>query len=246
VHQQKVKVAYLAAEGTIDEEEEPGMSSMMTNGDTSVGESIIFVCARAHLSPQRYETVRAPPNGTGGMPDFGGDKGEVTDHDSRPHTPDEMPAPQPAAPSPPPTKMPVPVPAPAPAALFSPIVAVVSSKDSAVSAEEHANLQTRLDEAEAELQRMRALLQSMPDPSLGPAVAPEPSVAPSQSVTEAGMRRRGRVLSDASSTAYTGPRSDVTTTTTAEDYKVEVPEGVPLPFVIAIALGVFVTTYLFF
>jgi hypothetical protein len=50
----------------------------------------------------------------------------------------------------------------------------------------------------------------------------------------------------ASSTAYTGPRSDVTTTTTAEDYKVEVPEGVPLPFVIAIALGVFVTTYLFF
>jgi hypothetical protein len=50
VHQQKVKVAYLAAEGTIDEEEEPGMSSMMTNGDTSVGKRIIFVCIRAHLS----------------------------------------------------------------------------------------------------------------------------------------------------------------------------------------------------
>jgi hypothetical protein len=50
VHQQKVKVAYLASEGTIDEEEEPGMSSMMTNGDTSVGEPIMFVCTRAHLS----------------------------------------------------------------------------------------------------------------------------------------------------------------------------------------------------
>jgi vesicle-associated membrane protein-associated protein A len=111
-------------------------------------------------------------------------------------------------------------------------------------------LQTRLAEAQAELHRMRALLQSMPDPSLGAPTAPEPSVAPSQSVTEAGVRRRQRVLSDASSTmggSTYAPRSDITgTTTTADDYKVEVPEGVPLPVVIAVALGVFVTTYLFF
>jgi vesicle-associated membrane protein-associated protein A len=142
---------------------------------------------------------------------------------------------------------------PPPAPAHAPVIAVISAKEavSGVSQEEHIDLQTRLAEAQAELQRMRALLQSMPDPSLGAPTAPEPSVAPSQSVTEAGMRRRQRVLSDASSTmggsTYAGPRSDLTaTTSTAEDYKVEVPEGVPLPVVIAIALGVFVTTYLFF
>jgi vesicle-associated membrane protein-associated protein A len=199
---------------------------------------------------QRYETVR-------GAPDFGAEKsGAETDHEGdRPHTPpEEMPAPIAASPPPKPKPTPAPVPAPVPQLAPTPIVAVVSSNGSALgpSSEEYTDLQSRLAEAQAELSRMRALLQSMPDPSLGGPVntAPEPSVAPSQSVTEAGMRRRQRVLSDSSSTmggSTYAPRSDVTgTTTTAEDYKVEVPEGVPLPIVIAVALGVFVTTYLFF
>lgn len=196
------------------------------------------------------------------MPDFNPEKSlnELTDHEGdRPHTPPEaplvsvtppppMPAPVPA-PAPAPVSMPVPVPAAA-QALVAPIVGLVSSKSSTTTQDEAADLKNRLAEAEAELNRMRALLQSMPDPSLGAPInesGPEPSVAPSQSVTEAGMRRRQRVLSDASSTAYTrGDARSVSTGTTDADYKVEVPEGVPLPVVIAVALGVFVTTYLFF
>jgi vesicle-associated membrane protein-associated protein A len=121
----------------------------------------------------------------------------------------------------------------------------------AVTADEHSALLERFTEAQNELQRMRALLQAMPDPSLGDPARGPASTAPSGSVTEVGLRRRGRARSDASDSydggsTYAGGTTAVSGTTISDDFKLEMPEGVPLQVVIMVALGVFVMTYLFF
>lgn len=85
-------------------------------------------------------------------------------------------------------------------------------------------LSDRLNEAHAEIQRLRSLLASVPDPN-----APE-------------LRRRTRALSD-DSTIVSNDESDVGTYV---DQGVMHPEGVPPQVVVLIALGVFVTTYIFF
>lgn len=90
-------------------------------------------------------------------------------------------------------------------------------------------LVTKLSEAQAEIARLRKLISSMPDPS---------TVSTQTSPTE--MRRRGRARSDDGSTVVSG-----TDVSYAEEH-VTSPDGVPLQVVIIIALGVFVTTYLFF
>lgn len=90
-----------------------------------------------------------------------------------------------------------------------------------------AELEAKYNEAQAEIQRLRALL----------AAAPDPSTAPTELT---GLRRRNRALSDDGST-FTG--TDVGTM--LDDGSVS-PEGVPLQVVLIIALGVFITTYLFF
>jgi vesicle-associated membrane protein-associated protein A len=206
---------------------------------------------------QKYATVRPNLDGNGhaGVPEFSKSGDALTDHEGdAPHTPPEQPAPPPpvaAAPAPVPQVSPPAPPAP-PAVVVVPVTPAspkAAAPGSGVSAEEHADLLTRLAEAQAELQRMRALLQSMPDPSLGGS-APEPSIAPSGSVTEVGLRRRNRALSDASSTmagSYAGgARSDSTLDRDDRMYKLDAPEGVPIPVVIGVTLGVFVMTYLFF
>jgi vesicle-associated membrane protein-associated protein A len=125
-----------------------------------------------------------------------------------------------------------------------------SGSPGGVPTEEHNALVERFTEAQNELQRMRALLQAMPDPSLGAQTGPASS-APSGSVTEVGLRRRARARSDASST-YDGSYVGTTavgggaSTVFSDEMKLEMPEGVPLQVVIMVALGVFVTTYLFF
>lgn len=83
-------------------------------------------------------------------------------------------------------------------------------------------------EAEAEIERLRGLLA---------AAAPPPEVSPE--VPE--LRRRTRRLSDDETIA---PGSDVGTMI-GEDVALQ-QEGVPLQVVVIIALGVFITTYLFF
>lgn len=171
-----------------------------------------------------------------------------------PSPPPAMPEPEPvvhALPVPPVFSVNVhtPTPAPAPAPIPAPAPVLVG-----VPKEEHEALAQRFEEAQAELQRMRALLQAMPDPSLARSderseagitgiTGGESTVGPSE------LRRRTRALSSSSSTvqSYTGTTTvGGSSTYGADDYKIEVPEGVPLQVVIIIALGVFATTYLFF
>jgi hypothetical protein len=88
-------------------------------------------------------------------------------------------------------------------------------------------LETKYNEAQAEIQRLRALL----------AAAPDPSTAPTEAT---GLRRRNYALSDDGSTVA-GSDMD----TMLEEGAIQA-DGVPLQVVLIIALGVFITTYLFF
>jgi vesicle-associated membrane protein-associated protein A len=86
----------------------------------------------------------------------------------------------------------------------------------------NAELVAKYEAAQAEIDRLRATLAIM---SASPPVE---------------LRRRTRALSDAGSVAET----DVATT--IDDGHFHQQEGVPLQVVVIIALGVFITTYLFF
>ena len=90
------------------------------------------------------------------------------------------------------------------------------------------DLDEKLGDATAEIARLRALLAAMPEPEAKEEERGEPS----------GVRRRHH---KAPSTV-TGTETEVSSYVD-EPYQ---PEGVPLQIVIIIALGVFVTTYLFF
>lgn len=90
------------------------------------------------------------------------------------------------------------------------------------------DLDEKLAEATAEINRLRALLADMPKPEPKEEIRSEPS----------GVRRRHH----RSPSTVTGTETDVSSYVD-EPYQ---PEGVPLQIVIIIALGVFVTTYLFF
>lgn len=114
-------------------------------------------------------------------------------------------------------------PPPAPA----PVEVLPLAPTPAPESEINLKLLAKYDEAQAEIQRLRAIL----------AAAPDPSIAPTE-VTN--LRRRNRALSDDGST-FAG--SDVGTMVSEVSTQ---PDGVPLQVVLIISLGVFVTTYLFF
>ena len=100
------------------------------------------------------------------------------------------------------------------------------------------DLELKLSDAQAEIQRLRVLLAAVPDPS---STAPE-SVAP-ESVAPSEFRRRYAASSeDGASTYYGGTEVG----TMVDRDTVIHQDGVPLQVVIIIALGVFITTYLFF
>jgi hypothetical protein len=99
------------------------------------------------------------------------------------------------------------------------------------------DLEAKYYAAQAEIQRLRALLAAVPDPS---SAAPE-SIAPTSLAPSDFRRRHTSALSDDGET-YSG--SDVGTM--VEHDSVIHQEGVPLQVVVIIALGVFITTYLFF
>lgn len=86
-----------------------------------------------------------------------------------------------------------------------------------------AEIIARFNEAQAEIERLRALLAAVP-------TSPPP--------TE--IRRRTRALSDDGSTM-----ADTDVGTMVDDGPIH-QDGVPLQVVVIIALGVFITTYLFF
>jgi len=90
------------------------------------------------------------------------------------------------------------------------------------------DLDKQLGDATAEIDRLRALLAAMPKPEAQDESHHEPS----------GVRKRHR----RAPSTVTGTDTEVSSYVD-EPYQ---PEGVPLQIVIIIALGVFVTTYLFF
>ena len=137
--------------------------------------------------------------------------------------------------APPPPRAASPPPSPAPPRREVPPPAQVIVQDP------NPELVKKLEEAQAEIERLRSLIASMP----------EPSVAPTSVTGATAMRHRRRApapASDDGSSVYDG-RSDYDGRTEVGSYvgsEVAPPDGVPLQVVIIIALGVFVTTYLFF
>jgi vesicle-associated membrane protein-associated protein A len=96
------------------------------------------------------------------------------------------------------------------------------------------DLHTKYAEAQAEIERLRALLAAAP--------APAPP-SPTSSTTE--IRRRHPALSEEDGESTFGGTEFTSATMHPDDAPIHV-EGVPLQVVAIIALAVFITTYLFF
>jgi len=234
VHQQKLRVVYLPAEGQTlveeDEEAPMNMSSMMGTGDLN-----------------RYETVRQHPSANGETapdpaPSAPRPSTPPVDFSNAPEEPHEeiqasfdapgvvITPPQTSVPEREPEPAPPAPPAPAPVSAAIPVAAAVSAPAPAAAIVRTPSIPTpaslpsplppaddyaaKYTDAQAEIERLRKLLAESQPP--------------------AELRRRTRKLSD----------------TTAVDVAVleeaAIQEGVPLQVVVIIALGVFITTYLFF
>ncbi|KAI0036446.1 PapD-like protein [Vararia minispora EC-137] len=222
IHSQRIKVTYLPPEGVVEEEDEgvQHRASIMSADDapqqryatvkTQPAQSTI-----AHEPAIRIEREATPPA------DFAVAREEPHEeprHEDKQHSgvgvvnvnvhqPPSVPSP--------------PVPVPAPLHVPPPV-------------DPNPELEAKLDDAQAEIQRLRALLAAVPDPSS--VVSSDPS---GTSPTE--LRRRYRPRSDDGTTEVV---SDTGSTYISEAYAQ--PEGVPLQVVVIIALIVFVTTYVFF
>lgn len=218
VHSQKIRVVYLPPEGQTVPEEEESMSMMANISDPN-----IYGTVRQHPSGNGYAHQARQPSGDSGVPH----QEEDTHHDA-PSTP---PPTRYTTYEPPPQQDPeedvgivnVNVHPPQPAPQLS----------SASAPEPNTELMEKLEEAQAEIERLRHLISSMPEPSTAPTAI--------TSTTADLRRRRPTSPSDDTSTTWDG---ETEVGTYVEDPIA--PEGVPLQIVIIIALGVFVTTYLFF
>ncbi|KAH9912679.1 PapD-like protein [Epithele typhae] len=159
------------------------------------------------------------------------------------HVPPPAPSPPAPAPAPAPVLREIPAPAPAPAPVPAPAPAPIVRE---VIVDPNPKLVKKLEDAHHEIERLRQLIASMP----------EPSVAPTSVTGASEMRHRSRrgggttaaMSDDGSEGTYDG-RSEYDGRTEVGSYvgsEIAAPDGVPLQVVIIIALGVFVTTYLFF
>ncbi|THV00836.1 VAMP-associated protein [Dendrothele bispora CBS 962.96] len=227
VHQQKLRVVYLPPEGErLDEEDE-----------TAVNQSSI-------INVTQYDTVRQHSSVNGHtMPDFENDTSSVhpqpedytESHDEPQQAPPSVSvfvqppveSERPAAviqpePETEPAAAPAPVPAPAPAPAPPTIVREVSAPAPVpiYMPTPSSTLSEELKEARAEIDRLRSLLAAAQPPQE--------------------LRHRSRAMSD-DGTVVSGTDVD-----TIIDEPPMQQEGVPLQVVVIIALGVFVTTYLFF
>ncbi|TFY60999.1 hypothetical protein EVJ58_g4789 [Rhodofomes roseus] len=227
VHSQKIRVVYLPPEGqTVPEEEEGGLGEQPDH------------------SRSFYATVRQHPNGNGVPEQIREHSGEAAQEEETHHD----------APSSPPPARPAQLHEESPYEGASreieeeaPVVNVnvhtpqppPPSEPAAPAPDVNEDILIKLREAQAEIERLRNLISSMP----------EPSTAAPTTITNATefRRRRPTSPSDDGSTwdGETEVGTSITGTTTMEDTLMH-PEGVPLQVVIIIALGVFVTTYLFF
>lgn len=215
VHQQKLKVVYLPAEGTLHEEDEPEthQTSVMTDNDS-----------------HRYETVRQGPNGTGpegaamAIPVFESEPNPIP---HRSHTPDhEFTNAHEHHDT-----------APIPAAVTSNHATIASSTvpsrggGGAPAADPDSEYSRRLAEANAEIDRLKALLTRNNENAL----------------------KRRTIFSDDGTSMQDGMTDGVTDI--GDDGASVIgggtmigtkTEGVPLNVVAALSVLVFVVTYLFF
>ncbi|KAF7346405.1 MSP domain-containing protein [Mycena sanguinolenta] len=248
VHQQKLRVVYLPAEGqTLVEEDEEAlanMSSMMTSGDM-----------------HRYDTVRQHPSTNGATTIVAPDPAPEA---SRAHTPPadfsnaheepheeihpsfEAPGvvvtpPEPVAtlpsvrePTPEPSPAPAPASAPVPVAAPVPVVAAASFQAPSAPVSRKPSVPTPV---------------IVPAP-LPPAPAPTDEYATKYADAQAEIERLRKLLAESQPPAELRRRSRKLSDATAVDVAVleeaAIQEGVPLQVVVIIALGVFITTYLFF
>ncbi|KAF8895325.1 PapD-like protein [Infundibulicybe gibba] len=245
VHQQKLRVTYLPAEGQTLEEEDEGPAVPQAGPAPNRNES-------------KFETVHPPANGHNQhpIPDFGEsanavrplqpvrsitpagdfsvareDSREEPMHDA-PHTvnihaqpPSRSPSPfvnREHSPSPPAAPESVAIPVPIHMVETAPwSERPASPPRTVVENPVNVELVSQLDAAHAEIEQLRASIQAM-------------SIAPPTEI-----RRRRPALSDDGSVA------DTDMGTMIDDGPIQ-QDGVPLQVVVVIALGVFVTTYLFF
>ncbi|KAI0755173.1 PapD-like protein [Daedaleopsis nitida] len=248
---QKIRVAYLPPEGqTVPEEDEThaNMSSLLgvpgqdvsaaftnyatvrqyplTNGhatrEPSGDDGAIPI--RPPQEEEHHDAPSTPPNVTVHPPS------EPTPSELQPSTSDEgvgivnvsVHAPPPRRPSPPPSP---------PASRAAPPPQVIVQ-------DPNPELVKKLEEYKSEIERLRQLIASMPEPSVAPTSVTSP--------TELRHRRRAPPSDDGSSTYDGRSNYDGQTEVSYAGSEMGQPDGVPLQVVIIVALGVFVTTYLFF
>ncbi|QRV77312.1 hypothetical protein RhiJN_05327 [Ceratobasidium sp. AG-Ba] len=266
IHQQKIKVAYLPPEGQVLEEEDIGHTSTMTEGEMRF-DTVRGIPSEIVRMPSRTPSPHPPSHSTP-------DPVQTRDQHSPPppvppvtSIPAPVSAPAQRAPSPPsPTPSPPPHRGERPSSpgqeytiaeevvthheTIEPLkeekpqqpnvvnINVVTpsnpptpgpsvpAQDSKISDAAFAELNQRYAEAQIEINRLRGLLASIPP---------------------AGTVRRRKVQSDDGSTTIMGDDvSEEGTIVETEQMVATQPEGVPLQLVVLIALGVFITTYLFF
>ncbi|KAI0789753.1 PapD-like protein [Abortiporus biennis] len=263
IHSQKLRVAYLPPEGqTVQEEDESqaNMSSLMNVSDSQFN--------TVRQAPQINGHTAEPT-----IPEFPNEETTVSAPVSPPPAPVAVPEPQQhvTPPTPPPTHTEVPAAAPppheepqespkapaivqsasvrapeppspsspvrAPAPIRAP-ASITPSHSSTSIPDPNAELVAKLHEAQAEIERLRSLISSMPDSS---------SVAPTALDSTVGSseirRRQPRSIVSDDDASTIAPETEIGSY--VEEHVGPV-DGVPLQVVIAIALGVFVTTYLFF
>ncbi|GLB38395.1 putative VAMP-associated protein [Lyophyllum shimeji] len=261
VHQQKLRVVYLPAEGqTLEEEEEP-QPNPQPNPSSFL-----------HPNDSQFETVRQKPIANGHpqpIPQFNEPQQPLSQEPARPPTPpadfsvaredsredsahdvpmvqitsaNEPPPASPARPAEPPLthdsdleyapEQPAHKPAPEPAQPPEPrpIAAPGPTPAPGVSESPNAEILAKYQAALSEIDRLRGILVTMEE------APPMTEASPSE------FRRRRPALSDDGSVADT----DVATMVDDSHFHGHQQEGVPLQVVVIIALGVFITTYLFF
>lgn len=238
IHSQKIRVAYLPPEGQTVPEEDEGHSQ----------QAIDPVFPKPSGLEHYNTTAQHFENGHGPIPDFSHDDSHDlgrsdadihVDAPSSPPPPEPAPIPReepPVLPSPPeerPAVVNVNVHTPTPAAP-PPAPVIPAPAPAPIVVDPNPDLLAKLEDANSEIKRLRDLISSMPAPS----TVPTTSVV-SGTTTE--FRRRTHALSDDGSSV--APETDVSSYV---DEGQAQPDGVPLQVVIIVALGVFITTYLFF
>ncbi|KAF8333524.1 PapD-like protein [Cantharellus anzutake] len=233
IHQQKLRVVYLPAEGVPipeDAAEQPSMTfeqrfdtirDISTNGHPAAPEP-----QRVSPSPPAPERAASPAYLVA--------QEETTTttqiHPSSPTRPPPVPAPEPRAPSPIPAPIPVSIPAPEP--VPEPIPVPVPAPPT-TSLPETDDLTNRYADALAEIGRLRALLT-------------EAQQRATAAVPPIGVRRRTtRVVSEDGDTLAPEGSEDEEGTL-VDSLAAPQAEGVPVHIVAGIAFAVFLATYLFF